>query len=76
VGEVSVVQADPLVFFRQELRRRRRELGLSIRQLADRAGLTREAISCVERGTRYPWLSTALKLAEALDCTILDLCGA
>lgn len=55
---------------------RRTELGLTQRQLADRAGVRENAISDFETGIRsYRTcrVSTALKIAAALECNIEDL---
>ena len=59
-----------------ELARRRIALGLTQKQLAERAGVRYQAISNFETGWRSILscsVSTALKLARALDCTIEDL---
>lgn len=59
-----------------KLARRRAELGLTQEQLAERAGVRHQAISNFETGWRSlssGSVSTALKLARALDCTIEDL---
>lgn len=58
------------------LAHRRAELGLTQEQLAKRAGVRHQAISNFETGWRSlssSSVSTALKLARALDCTIEDL---
>lgn len=51
-----------------ELRTIREGQGLSLRAAAERAGLSREALSSLERGARYPTLRTL----EAL-CTVLNI---
>lgn len=59
-----------------KLARRRAELGLTQAQLAERAGVRRQAICNFETGWRSfssSSVSTALKLARALDCNIEDL---
>lgn len=53
--------------FGQRVRRRRKELGLSLQQLAGRTGLTASFLSLVERGQNNPSLQSLHGLAEALD---------
>lgn len=50
-----------------EIRSVREARGLSIREAAEHAGLSAEALSAVERGARYPSLHTLELLAAALD---------
>lgn len=55
------------------LREARQSAGLSLTQLAERTGMTRQAISRIESGeNRNPTLSTIVRLAEALnkECVI------
>lgn len=59
-----------------KLARRRAELGLTQAQLARRAGVPRQVVSNFENGWRSfrsSRVSTAVKLARALDCNIEDL---
>lgn len=55
-----------MIAFGEELRRLRKRAGLSQETLAQRAGLSPEAVSLLERGRRTPRLTTARLLAEAL----------
>jgi putative molybdopterin biosynthesis protein len=48
-------------------------LGLSQGQLAERVGLTRQAISSIESGQYVPNTAVALALARALRCSVEDL---
>lgn len=48
---------------------RRLELGLTQREVAERAGHTPSYVSIIEKGYRVP-LSTAVKIAEVLECQI------
>jgi predicted ATPase/DNA-binding XRE family transcriptional regulator len=57
----------PINSFSDELRRRRRTAGLSQAVLAERAGLSTEAVSLLERGRRVPRPTTIRLLADALD---------
>ena len=56
----------------KELRRRR---GLTLKDLAERAGVSRAMISKVERGEKNPTLVVAAKVAEGLGVTISELLG-
>lgn len=49
------------------LRKRRRMLELSQRELAARAGIGEKHLGEIERGLRDPRLSTLLRLLDALD---------
>ena len=55
------------------LREARQSAGLSLTQLSERTGMTRQAISRIESGeNRNPTISTIVRLAEALnkECVI------
>ena len=47
--------------------------GLSQRHLAERAGITRQAIVAIEAGRYTPNTAVALRLAQALACRVEDL---
>jgi transcriptional regulator with XRE-family HTH domain len=64
---------DVLVSFAENLRRRRKELGLSQEQLGARANIQMADISRYESGSRDPRITTVARLAEALDISIADL---
>ena len=55
------------------LREKRQALALSQKQLADLAGITRQAISALEADQYSPATSVALQLARALHCRVEDL---
>jgi transcriptional regulator with XRE-family HTH domain len=61
---------DVLVSFAANLRRRRKELGLSQEQLGTRANIQMADISRYENGGRDPRISTVARLAEALDVPV------
>lgn len=51
----------------QKLRVLRAEKGMTLRELADRSGVSKDAISEIERGNRTPRISTLMNLAHGLD---------
>lgn len=51
----------------QELRNRRNELNLTLRQLAEKTGISHTHISEIENEKCVPSFDTAMKLAKALD---------
>ena len=55
------------------LREKRQSAGLSQKQLADMAGITRQAVSAVEANQYSPATSVALQLARALRCRVEEL---
>ena len=59
--------------FENHLRERRQSAGFSQKQLADMAGMTRQAVSAVEANQYSPATSAALQLARALRCRVEDL---
>jgi putative molybdopterin biosynthesis protein len=64
VGEVRLSNA---------LKRHRDLLGLSQQALADRVGVSRQAIHAIEAGRQVPSTSLGLQLAYALGCTVENL---
>lgn len=54
---------------------RRRQIGWTVKELAELTGLSRLTISAIENGTSEykTHQGVALLLAEALDCEVLDL---
>jgi transcriptional regulator with XRE-family HTH domain len=67
------VDADQGWFFARvadQVAERRRELGLSQKELAELTGTTQSAIARLESGGRPPRIDTLLRIAEALDCDL------
>ncbi|OGX38135.1 MAG: transcriptional regulator [Omnitrophica WOR_2 bacterium RIFCSPHIGHO2_02_FULL_68_15] len=59
--------------FGMSVRQRRRELGISQEELAERAGLHRTYIGDIERGLRNVSLVNIAKIAVALDTHLSKL---
>lgn len=55
------------------LREKREERGLSMTELAHRAGLSQAMISFVERELRNPTLDTLLRIASVLKVDLADV---
>lgn len=55
------------------LRRRREDLGLSMLVVSERAGISQQMVSYVERGMRTPSLETLLRMSEALGLRLSSL---
>lgn len=49
------------------LRERRERLGFSMSEVAQRAGISQQMVSYVERGMRNPTLDTLLRVCDALE---------
>lgn len=63
------------VSFGREVRRRRRNLGLTLEQLAEASGLSPHFLSTVETEKRDPSLSTIEAIAKGLECQAGELLG-
>lgn len=59
--------------FQEKLSRMRKEKNLSQEALAEKLGMSRQAISKWESGNSYPDMATIIKVAKVLDCKIDDL---
>jgi transcriptional regulator with XRE-family HTH domain len=57
------------------VRRRRKELGLTLEQLAERADMSSNYLGAVERGAANPSLSTVRAIAQALGISPGELFG-
>ncbi|MGH3320473.1 MAG: helix-turn-helix domain-containing protein [Streptosporangiaceae bacterium] len=61
--------------FADRVRTARRTRDLTLEELAGRSGVSRAALSKIERGERNPSLSYALQIAEALQTPLAELVG-
>ena len=52
---------------------RRRSMGLSQEELAQRTGVSRQTINAIERGRYDPRLGLAFHLAQVLGCRVDEL---
>ncbi|HET6494685.1 MAG TPA: helix-turn-helix transcriptional regulator [Thermoleophilia bacterium] len=57
----------------QNIRRRRKEMGISQEALGERCGLHRTEISLLERAARDPRLSTLVRVARALRLDLAEM---
>lgn len=57
------------------IRELRHEKGLTMKQVAIKAGVSEAAISLYERGLRKPTIVVAFKIAAALGVTVDELIG-
>ena len=57
----------------ERLKARRKELGLTQAELAERVGCTQKDIARWEAGTREPKLTALKNLARALECKVDDI---
>lgn len=57
----------------QALKERREQLGLTLRGLASKSGISSSMISDVERGAKSPTVATLSALAEALEISATEL---
>ena len=57
------------------VRRRRRAEGISQTALAERLGVSRQAIHAIEAGTQVPSTALSLRMARAFGCAVEDLFG-
>ena len=52
---------------------RRTERGMTQEEVATKCGVSRQALSMIERGTQAPRWDTLYRIAEALRCDAFDL---
>lgn len=59
--------------FSDKLAKQRKDNNLSQEQLADRLGVSRQAVSKWESGSSYPDMDKMIKMCKILNCTLEDL---
>src|ERR1043166_569515 len=67
------VERDPVLRAGQRVRALREARGLSLRDLAQRSGVSAPMLSQVERGETSPTLAVAKRIASGLDLTLSQL---
>jgi transcriptional regulator with XRE-family HTH domain len=70
---VAAVLADPAVSIGPRVRALREGMGLSLRDLAERCGVSAPMLSQVERGETSPTLAVAERIATGLDLRLSQL---
>jgi transcriptional regulator with XRE-family HTH domain len=70
---MSTLKDDITTFVAQAVRDRREQLGLSLRALASKSGVSSSMISDIERGAKSPAVSTLAALAGALGVPLSAL---
>lgn len=71
----AVKTEDVCAKFKENVRIKRLERGLTQCDMADILGTSQPAYSALERGTRVPGLDMIVRISNALDVTIADLLG-
>ncbi|MDP4022089.1 XRE family transcriptional regulator [Methylobacterium sp. NEAU 140] len=71
--QVAAEARSQVAVLAEEVRRRRKERGLSLEQLGALAGVSRSMISKIERAEAVPSTTVLSRLAEALDVTFSRL---
>ena len=56
-----------------DIRSEREKQNMSMNRLAERAGLSQQMVSYVERGMRNPTIETLLRIASALEIDLVDV---
>src|SRR5438094_9030084 len=73
LGIMALDREQTSLEFENRLKEKRQASGFSQKQLAEMAGITRQAVSAVEANQYSPATSVALHLARALRCRVDDL---
>lgn len=58
----------------ENIRKLRKQKGLTQAELAQRVGIGQAMIGHIERGAKFPTLTTALDMAEIFSCTVDEMC--
>ena len=64
---------DSYHLFRQHLKSKRKQLGLSLQILSERSGVSKSLISKIERSEVQPSIKTASSIAEGLGISLADM---
>jgi transcriptional regulator with XRE-family HTH domain len=70
---LSTMTDSIMTFVAQAVRERREQLGLTLRALAEKSGVSSSMISDIERGAKSPTVSTLAALAAALGVPLSSL---
>ena len=70
---MSAVAVEPQIHVGPRVRALREGMGLSLRDLADRSGVSAQMLSQVERGATSPTLALAARIASGLELTLSQL---
>jgi len=73
MGGMRAIEDASVLQVAKNIGRRRRELGVTQAQLAERLGVETETLSRFERGKHAPTLRNLIRLAELLQTTVTDL---
>ena len=73
MATVVQIPADPIAAVGPRIRALREAMSLSLRDLADRSGVSAQMLSQVERGETSPTLAVAAKIAAGLELTLSQL---
>ena len=73
VTDRSVTRAEPASAVGPRIRALREAMGLSLRDLGERSGVSAPMLSQVERGETSPTLASAAKIASGLELTLSQL---
>lgn len=67
------MSANTYQLFRQHLKSKRKQLGLSLQLLSERSGVSKSLISKIERSEIQPSIKTASNIAEGLGISLADM---
>jgi transcriptional regulator with XRE-family HTH domain len=70
---MTVIEDKTVVQVAQAIRERRERLGLTLRALSDRSGVSSSMISDIERRAKSPTISTLAAIAKALEVSLAAL---
>ena len=59
----------------KQIKQRRRQLGLSQQELAEKLGISLNFMGKIEVAFSQPSLDTLIKIADGLNLTVSDLCN-